>query len=429
MTRFRSVALIVALAPALVFAQTNTRCPNILLDFDISGSMSTNVSGTSTSRYVVGRDAVISLINANTANFRYGLILFGTAANSNCGVASCFYPQTYSGGTCESVLCGNGTTADITAVLNAQGPTGNTPTASSINTAMTRSDMQDTSRNRYIILITDGDPNCTGNTISDVETALTSARNAGVKTYILGFIGATAANLNRMAIAGGTNRYPAGNCDANANKCYYDASNATELNAALGAIVAAVGGELGGGSCDDTCYGGGCAQGQICKNNASGTPACVADPCANVSCPSPSVCVEGACKAPCDPACLSSEYCDNGVCKTKAPDCNPACTARNQTCVNGQCVENYCTHPQKAIACPSGALCIDNACQVFSGGTGGGSGGAGGTDAGRGGGAGGGSGGTNAGSGCCSGAPGAFSLFGLVLGLSALGAMRRRVRR
>lgn len=395
------------------------RCPNILLDFDVSGSMGTDVAGTNPlqNRYVVGRDAVTQLLSGNSANFRYGLILFGTSANSNCGVSACFYPAA----TCESVLCDYGSTASINAVLAAAGPVGGTPTASSISVAMTRADMQDSTRGRYIILITDGDPNCTNNTVADTVAALTNAKNAGVKTYVLGFAGGSAGNLNQMAVAGGTQRNTT--CDTGANKCFYDAANAAELKTALDAIVSAVGGELGGGSCDDTCYGGGCAAGQICKTASNGTPACATNNCTGVSCPTGSTCVDGACKAPCNPACLSNDYCDNGVCKPKVA-CAATCPNR-QTCVNGACVEDWCNHPTAPISCGAN-LCIDNSCQVFGGGSGGGAGvdgGAGGRDGGAGAG-----GGTNAGTGCCSGAPGAASLFGLLFGGSLLAAMRRRVR-
>ena len=413
----RLAVMLLALAPTTALA---ARCPNLLVVFDVSGSMQGTVAGTTPTqnRYQVGRDAVKSLLSGNTANFRYGLELFGTAANNFCGVSSCYYPATG----CESVLCDYSTTAPISAVLDARSYEGSTPTATAINTAMTRADMQDSTRSRYIILLTDGDPNCTSNTIGDTENALNAARTANVKTYVLGFAGGTAANLNRMAIAGGTNRVAPASCNATTNKCYYDAANASELNIALAAIVSAVGGELGGGACDDSCYGGGCTSAQICKASA-----CVANPCAQMSCPS-GVCVEGQCKAPCDPACFNNQYCDNGVCREEAA-CATACTARNQTCVNGQCVEDYCSHPTHAIVCSGGGICIKNSCQVFSGGTGGGAG----ADAGGGGGTGSGGGGgstnTTAGSGCCAGAPGATSLFGLLLGGSFLAAMRRRVRR
>ncbi|MFL5322502.1 MAG: vWA domain-containing protein [Myxococcaceae bacterium] len=406
-------AFCLALLPGLAQAG---RCPNLLLDFDVSGSMGTTVSGTSQSRYEVGRDAVNQLLSSNSSGFRYGLQLFGiTTSTDSCGVSNCYYSSSTA---CQSVLSDVNTNTAIAAVLQAGGPDGSTPTATSITNAMARADMKDATRPRFMILITDGDPNCPSNTLTDTTTALNTAKNAGVKTYVLSFNGGTASNLNAMAQAGGTARNTT--CDS-ANPCYYNASSPAQLQTALNDIVAAVGGELGGGGCDDTCYSAGaCAANQICKGGA-----CVADSCATVSCQSGQYCVEGTCKHSCSPACQTGQYCDDGVCKPSAA-CATACTAKNSVCVNGQCVEDYCSGLSYHINCTNpDDLCIDNACQTFASGTGGGAGGGAGGGSGNkaDGGAGG---GTASTSGCCSGAPDAASLFGILVGLSSLGALRRR---
>lgn len=416
----RSVALLCSLLP---FAALAGRCPNILLVFDVSGSMDTTVSGTSDNRYTVGANAVNTLLSSNSANFRYGMEMFGITVGSNyCNVSSCYYSS--SNTSCQSVLCDYNSQPAISAVLAANGPDGNTPTATAIANAMTRADMQDSTRPRYIILITDGDPNCTSSPVSDTSSAITNAKNAGVKTYVLGFAGnVSAANLNAFATAGGTARNT--NCSST-NPCYYNASTPSELQAALDAIVSAVGGELGGGACDDTCYSAGaCSTGQVCKAGA-----CVADPCASMSCGAGTYCVEGQCKQTCAPACQNNEYCDNGVCK---PDtaCTTACTAKNSTCINGQCVEDYCSGLSSLIQCSgTNQLCIKNSCQDFSSGTGGGSGGGTGGSTGTDGGSKNNGGSTSAGgAGCCSGAPDAASVFGLIVALGSLGgALKRRKR-
>jgi hypothetical protein len=410
----RLAALLAVLLPQLALAQG--RCPNILLVFDASGSMGIGVEGTSKDRYQVGREAVAALLANNTQNFRYGLELFGLDADG-CGVSDpvCSYPSPSS---CQSVQCGVGTSASINAVLGAGSAEGLTPTGPAISRVLQRADMKDTSRNRYVVLITDGDPygcSATDNDYPEALSALTTTRNAGIKTYVLGFAGGTPSNLNALAQAGGTAK--AATC-SDSSPCFYDASNAAELNAALLAIVNAVGGELGGGGCDDSCYATrDCGQGKLCKGGA-----CVADPCAAVTCGAGQACVEGQCRAGCNPACALNEVCDNGVC---LPDtaCAQPCTGRNQVCVGGACVEDYCSGNTYTLACDlaEGALCVKNACQVYvatpDAGTGNGA------DGGR---PGGGGGITTETLGCCSGAPDAFSAFGLMAGLATLAGRRRR---
>jgi len=415
----RLAALLALLAAPLAAAQV--RCPNVLLVFDASGSMGIKVEGTNKDRFRVGREAVASLLSGNTQKFRYGLELFGVGVDG-CGVsdATCSYP---SPSTCQSVQCDYSTSPHINAVLTASGPEGLTPTGPAMSRVLQRADMKDATRKRFVVLITDGDPyGCSpsDNDYPETLAALTAARNAGIKTYVLGFAGGTPANLNAMAEAGGTARNTS--C-TEANPCFYDASNTAEFNAALLAIVGAVGGELGGGACDDSCYaqGSSCGAGSLCKGGA-----CVADPCAAVTCGPGTVCVEGQCRGGCSPACAYDEVCDNGVCLKDAP-CTQPCTARNQVCVGGACVEDYCSGNTYTLACnlASGELCFKNACQSYAaapgqdGGTGAEGGAAGGGRPGSGGIA------VEA-LGCCSGAPDAFSVFGLLAAVATLARRRRR---
>ncbi|MEN9798112.1 MAG: hypothetical protein RL653_1808 [Pseudomonadota bacterium] len=414
----RALVLCAALLPALAAAQGN-RCPNVLLVFDASGSMGATVSGANKDRYTVGREAVASLLSANTQNFRYGLEMFGLDVGGDiCSISSptCDYPNP---STCDSVQCEYSTAQRINTVLNLNGPDGLTPTGPAVSTALQRADMKDATRKRYLVLITDGDPygcSSTDNDYPEAISALTQARNAGIKTYVLGFAGGTPENLNAMAQAGGTARNAA--C-TDTQPCYYNASNASELNAALQAIVNAVGGELGGAACDDSCYAvGGCPAGSICKAGA-----CTVDPCAGVTCGAGSSCVEGQCLRGCAPACAYDEVCDNGVCLKDSP-CAQPCTARNAVCIGGSCREDYCSGNTYTLACnqAAGELCVKNACQSYTAPTvDAGTGGGGGADGGR---PGGGTITTEA-VGCCSGAPDAFSGFGLLAALSAFAARRR----
>jgi hypothetical protein len=420
----RLLASLLVLASTAAFAQTGApKCPNLLIAFDVSGSMeSGSVSlpgGGTAKRWVVGRDAIKQIIQSDPEHLRFGLELFGDVdSGGNCGISSptCSPPTPE---TCNSVQCDYNTRTSIETIVNALTAVdvdGSTPTASAINTAGQRADMNDTTRPRYIILLTDGNPdtgnvgNCTestGSTTTDYNNAITALNNIrtqkNVKTFVIGFAGGSADKLNGMAVAGGTQRNTT--CDT-ANPCYYNATNATELNDALSAIVGVVGGELGGTACDDTCYGQGCPAGQVCMNSA-----CAADPCAGVSCPAGLFCANGTCTGSCSQSCPAGQRCDNGTCAANAA-CATECTGRNQACVNGQCVENLCSGETTKIGCPTGYTCIANGCELLTATDGG-------TD--------GGTGGANGGGGCCSGAPSAFSALALAMGLSAL-AIRRRVR-
>jgi hypothetical protein len=130
--------------------------------------------------------------------------------------------------------------------------------------------MTDGSRRRFIVLLTDGDPSCPdqsntaaafdANTTVTVES-LDRLRASGIKTFVIGFgrnVGP--ARLDRMAMAGGVPRTGA-TCADPANPTgpripclYYDASDLPTLNAAFDEIATVAQGELGGNSCDDSCY-------------------------------------------------------------------------------------------------------------------------------------------------------------------------------
>ncbi|MGQ0508173.1 MAG: vWA domain-containing protein, partial [Myxococcaceae bacterium] len=300
-----------------------------------------NANGQSDTRMNVTRNAVKQITASGGDKFRYGLELFGLNTLAGCGISSptCSYPNPT---TCQSVLADFNVGAQVAAVLDPLIPQGGTPTWTAITEAAKRADLLDKSRPRYNLLVTDGEPaGCSQpNPIAQTIAEITNARvDAGVKTFVLGVaLGASRDNLRDMSVAGGL---PKAGCDpaaANSLSCYYNATNASELQTALNAIQQAVNTELGtAGGCDETCYAAGCTSGQICKQAA-----CVADPCASVTCGPNEACVEGTCRKFCTTACALGHYCDNGTCKEEVP-CAGGCNGRNQICVGGACVENYCT--------------------------------------------------------------------------------------
>jgi uncharacterized protein (TIGR03382 family) len=353
----------------------------VVVVFDSSGSMSSSTftadggtklpDGGHFTRYEAGKEAVKEVTGAHADSVRFGLELFGLNGGglSGCRVSSptCFYPSDG----CESVLSDYRTYTQIGGSLDLYAkPAGATPTGAAIEKALARADSQDESRGRYFLLVTDGEPNddCgSGATRAQSQahalSALSVARlDAGVRTFILAFPvpAQFEINLDQMADAGGTAR---AGCQPDAGAhCYYSANSSVELSAALEAIITAVQGEVGRLRCDDSCYGQGCPVGKVCRTlDADDGPSCTVDPCSNVQCGAGQVCVEGACQAVCQTPCALTDRCENGACVAQ-PACQPACSGVNQDCVDGQCVENYCSGKSATLACPANTVCIRNSC-------------------------------------------------------------------
>jgi nitric oxide reductase activation protein len=138
------------------------------------------------------------------------------------------------------IAANNGTKQQILAALSTQTPSGSTNTAGGIDEAMRMIQLglaADPGRmnKAFIILVTDGDPTCSGNgmnAMDDTIARIEAARQRGVKTFVIGMQGATAANLERMAVAGGA---PCTTCtnSSGAPIKYYDATDPAKLAAEL----------------------------------------------------------------------------------------------------------------------------------------------------------------------------------------------------
>jgi hypothetical protein len=133
------------------------------------------------------------------------------------------------------VTVGPNTAAKIQAAIAGTSPADNTPTMAAINAAVAYFGTVSDGLAHYILLATDGLPNCdpgnsstvTNTSIQDAADAIAAALKAGIKTYVVG-IGSSAGNLDNFAQAGGTGNY-------------FPATSPDQLTAALGKIVVAVG--------------------------------------------------------------------------------------------------------------------------------------------------------------------------------------------
>jgi hypothetical protein len=152
--------------------------------------------------------AVDATLTSTSSSISWGLKLFSSPGGSSCTVNSGV-----------EVPISTTSVAQIQSEIAGVTPGSNTPTAQAITAATAYLKTVKDQNTKYILLATDGEPNCasggggsssTPNVQATVD-AITAAKNAGFLVYVIG-IGPQAAltNLQSFAVAGGTtNYYPA----------------------------------------------------------------------------------------------------------------------------------------------------------------------------------------------------------------------------
>ena len=195
--------------------------PNVMLVIDRSGSMGNSVGGGSaTSKWDDLKSAVSSLVTNFDSQMRLGAAIF--SSDGNCAAANIDVPLAAAAG------------STVMTKLNAQGPSGNTPTALALDTVIGKGLLNDATRANYVVLATDGLPNCTD---VDVTKRITTLYNQtpSVKTFVIGMGDGTASDpttLNAWADAGHTAR--------TGGTHYYQTSSPQDLKAAFDAIVGGI---------------------------------------------------------------------------------------------------------------------------------------------------------------------------------------------
>ena len=226
--------------------------PDILIVQDKSGSMTeaangcccgsganscsgnVNCSGNTdcgaNSKWAQVSAAMDTVVMATQANVNWGLIFF--ASDNACGVNS--KPNV--------AIAGNNYTAISQAYTNGT-PGSYTPTESAVNAATAYMKTVTDTNPKYLLLATDGLPNCTpgGKNMSDDDspgatTAVMNAAAAGFDTFVVG-IGNTMGEttLNGFAMAGG--KPQTGSADGNS---FYEVNSTADLVTALNKIVGLV---------------------------------------------------------------------------------------------------------------------------------------------------------------------------------------------
>lgn len=216
---------------------------DLLLVLDRSTSMSWDMardnlecapsSTTCQQRWFTVTRTLEEVLKSSSGKIHWGLKLFATPmaggskvdATENCYVS----PGV-------DVAVGPGTSTNIKNTIQGTGPLGYTPTLLSLKHGIEYLKNLSDPYQRYILLATDGEPNCDGASdtvsgavqVNHVISEINAATEAGIKVFVIG-VGPTSGvrNLDKFAVAGGTQHY-------------YPATSATELVQALASIVGQV---------------------------------------------------------------------------------------------------------------------------------------------------------------------------------------------
>jgi hypothetical protein len=166
--------------------------PNVMLVLDRSQSMTDPIGiGSTTQKYDDLTTAIGALVQGYDGQMRLGATFF--ASDDNCAP-----------GVPGPILANNGQT--IMTEVAAHTPGSNTPTATTLDAVIASHELTDPTRGNYVVLATDGLPNCRD---VDVTTRIKKlyASNPPVATFVIGIGADTNTNpdlLNEWADAGHT---------------------------------------------------------------------------------------------------------------------------------------------------------------------------------------------------------------------------------
>ncbi|HEX3905162.1 MAG TPA: vWA domain-containing protein [Polyangia bacterium] len=210
--------------------------PDILIVQDKSLSMNENAAGTACntpgcSKWSQVSAAIDSVVMATQTTVNWGLVFFGSS--NMCGVNT----------TPNVPITPNTSYMPISQAYANNMPSSYTPTEAAVNAAVSYMQGVTDPNPKYLLLATDGLPNCKANDNNAMDddspgtvTAVTNAKTAGFPTFIVG-IGNTmgTSTLNMLAVAGGEPQV--GSADGNS---FYEVNSTADLEAALTKIVGMV---------------------------------------------------------------------------------------------------------------------------------------------------------------------------------------------
>jgi hypothetical protein len=207
---------------------------DLLLVLDRSGSMNDDIASNGTcggknapanctARWPTMTTALSQVLTSSPAGVQWGLKFFTSPNGGSCGVN----PG-------ADVAVGPNTAAQIQAAIAGTTPGSQTPTTAAITAAAAYLKTVNDGLTHYILLATDGQPNCDPGTsssttpavVANTVAAIAAAAGANINTYVIG-IGPSAGNLDNFAAAGGTTKF-------------YPATSPADLTAALSSIAGQV---------------------------------------------------------------------------------------------------------------------------------------------------------------------------------------------
>ncbi len=209
--------------------------PNMFISLDRSCSM-TGGGGGGKTKWQIAVEAMNKMLTDFNGKIRWGLGLFPDTVTPACQQSA---PQFAVADNNEAAI-----QALLTASLKAADPFyPDGPCVTNIDTAMQQASQEpsfaDTSRKSYVLLMTDGAQAVCPNNQGDPLTVqiITQLAGNGINTFVIGFgSGVKAASLNKFADAGGVPN----NDPNNPTLHYYQADDATSLQAALGKIAGSI---------------------------------------------------------------------------------------------------------------------------------------------------------------------------------------------
>jgi hypothetical protein len=192
---------------------------DLLLVLDRSGSMTNDIAsddvcdpttGACAERWSTMTQAMRQVLASSPASIHWGLKYFSSPGLST-GLGSTPMGCVVLPGV-EAPI-GDANSDSIVDLMGATTPNYNTPTRAAIETATAYLSTVQDGRAKYILLATDGQPNCPvagdAPTAPDLPAALqaiAAARAVGFKVYVIG-VGPSVGNLDEMARQGGTDKY------------------------------------------------------------------------------------------------------------------------------------------------------------------------------------------------------------------------------
>lgn len=242
---------------------------SVLVVLDKSGSMAGGDG--QPDKWAPTTSALNLMMNSASQDLQMGLLPFPAGGFGGLPISCAFDPTSaacqmyFADGGCKDVAANpvvpvgplSATKASISSWLASNGPSGGTPTLFALKTAYEILKKLDVQGDRFVLLLTDGEPNTTGpgpfggqanvecGQLADIEAEALAASSGApaIKTFVIGSPGSEPAGqfLSQLAINGLTPRSPG--CTAAAKDCHYQIGQVNfeaDLAAALAEIAGAV---------------------------------------------------------------------------------------------------------------------------------------------------------------------------------------------